>query len=110
MSKQVLVAGLGDPLFEIKTATLPPPLQRPAGQNASHSCDVFLAIAAMTPQRVKFHQLAAIILIQAVAPPLGLFCRCRTLWSRRPAPVVIVVAFRNAVGEIRIRPHAEPVV
>ena len=59
---------------------------------------------------MQFQEFAAVVLIQAAVLALGLLDHCGTPLSGRPAPVVIVIALRNAIGEIRIRTHAQPVV
>src|SRR5712691_5600150 len=105
MPQHVLVAGLMHSFFEDESTTLSGFLQRPTGQDAGYFGDILLAVAAIHPERVQFHQFPAIVLVQT-ATLLGLLHGCGTPWSRLPAPVVVVVAPGNAVGKIRIWPHA----
>ena len=44
----------------------------PAGEAAGHFGDIFLGVAAVHAERVQFHQLAPVVLIQAApAAPAG---------------------------------------
>ena len=71
------------------------PIDGPAGQHARHLRHVGLRVAAIHAQRMQFHQLARIILIQ---PGVGFLFRIGPPRCGR---------FR-ALGCRRIRPHANP--
>src|SRR5713101_9889317 len=110
MSQHIFISGLVHAFFETKAAALLGLLQRPTSQDAGYLGDISLGIAAVHAESMKFHEFAAIVFIQAAALALGLFHLRRTPLSGRPAPVVIVIPLRDAVGEIGIGPHAQPVV
>ncbi len=110
MPQHVLVSGFMHPFLESEAAALFGLLQGPSGEDTGDLSNIFLGIAAVHTERVEFQQFAAIVLIQAAALAFGLLHRGGTALPGRPAPVVIVVALWDAVGEIRIRSYAQPVV
>src|SRR6185369_8496403 len=50
---------------EAEATAQPRVLDRPAGEGASHFGDVFLRVAAVHAERVKFEQFTAVVLVQS---------------------------------------------
>src|SRR5439155_21207430 len=82
MSENDLVAGLVHTLLERKAALLGL-LQSPSSENSRDLSDILLSVSAVYPERVQFHQLAPVVLIQAAAPSLGLLHNCGRYLERR---------------------------
>src|SRR5205823_9217637 len=91
MSENDLVAGLVHTLLGRKAAALLGLLQSPSSENSRDLSDILLSVSAVYPERVQFHQLAPVVLIQAAAPSLGLLHNWRAV-SRTPA-----IAFGNSI-------------
>ena len=91
----------------------PPPclwlLQRPSGEDAGNLGDIFLRVAAIHAERVQLHQLAAVVFVQAAALAFGLL-RWRGRRWREACASLIIRSLGNAIGEIGVRSHAQPVI
>ena len=61
---------------EDEPAALLRTIDGPAGQRARHFDDVFLRVAAVDAERVQFHQLAAVVLVQAARRAARCACCC----------------------------------
>src|ERR1700733_1802347 len=108
MSKNNLVSRFVSALFEGETTALFGLLKSPAGEDLGNFRDIFLRVTTVDTECVQFHQLASVILVQAIALALRLFRRWISLVIGTP-PVFVCVP-GNAVSDVGIRSHAEPVV
>src|SRR5260370_10656761 len=103
MSEDGLVAGLVHAGFETEVAAFSRLIERPPGEHFGYFGDIFLRVAAVYAERVQFHQLAAIVFVQA-AGLLG-FVASRTLWTTvRPGAIAAPVrpVRGHADGDFRV--------
>ena len=66
-AEHVLLAFIVDLFVELEIAALPRFADGPAGEAAGHFGHVLLGVAAIDAERVQFHQLAAVVFVQALA-------------------------------------------
>ena len=80
MPQHVFGARLVHARIELESPTFLRFFYGPAGEYAGDFGHIFLGITAVDSERVQFHQLAAVILVESAA--LSLAFRCRGLPSR----------------------------
>ena len=118
-SEHDFFARLVPALVKLEFAALLRFFDRPAGENFGEFGDIFLRVAAINAQRVEFHDLSRIVLVES-AGTLGLLLRC-LLWSwswrivknhsKRPTPQPSVSEKSSTIFRlIRVRSNALPVV
>src|SRR5580698_11096387 len=105
MPEHELVSGFMHALLERETTSLARLLQCPSREHPRYFGHIFLGVTASYSQGVQFHQFAAVVFVQAAALSLGLVDGTVAPGSLLP---VVVVALGDAVGNIRVRPHAQP--
>ena len=91
-----LLAGVVQARVEREAAALPRAVDRPAGERARHLGDVLLRVAAVDAERVQLHQLAAVVLVEALGRVLAL----RPLPRRRDDAAAEPTAGRHADGGV----------
>ncbi len=109
MSEDDLVAGLVHARLEAEVAAFYRLLDCPPGEYLGHFGDVFLRVAAVDAERVQFHQLAAVVFVQAAGLP-GLDVAPRTIIRVGSVAARVARVRSDSERDIRIRPDAQPVV
>src|SRR6476660_9050737 len=99
MAHHDFVAGLMHTFFKLEISTLARFFQSPSSKDSCCFGDIFLCVAAIYAQRVQFHQLAAIVLVQSTAFSFGLLLRPRRTWEALAPPSPSRLS-ANSVGRI----------
>ena len=101
-----LLAGIVQARIEAEAAAEPRRLNRPAGERARDLGDVLLRVAAVDAERVELHQLAPVVLVQALRRVLLL--RGRLVHLGKTAAESRRVRNGSLETRRRVRRHAGP--
>src|SRR5258707_11901812 len=112
MAKDILLARLVSAIAVSEATAALRLVNAPTGTDFGQFGHVFLRVAAINTQRVQLHDFARIVFVQPTGPVLLLFVALLLLPPRKSA--VVETAPGTLAwpinGQLRIRPHALPVV
>ena len=105
LPKHVFGIRIVQPFVELEICILPRLVNGPAGKASRHFRDVFLRVTAVHPERVEFHQLAAVIFVQPAHVLFLLLClrRGNARRPRAPEPSAAPLLAKGAFGGLALR-------